>query len=115
MLQLFLPGPVSIYYGEELALPSNTRGRHRQRGLMRWSFDNATRNFGFSPLDPPYYFKTVDDTTGASMNFESEYGDRLSALNTFRLLSNLRVRDEIFQEGHFTSLKKDGLHVYKRF
>ena len=31
------------------------------------------------------------------------------------MLSNLRFRDEIFQEGNFTSLKKDGLHVYKRF
>lgn len=70
MVQLFLPGPVSIFYGEELALPSNTDGTHRQRGLMRWSFDNATRNFGFSSIDGPHFFKTVDDTTGASVNFQ---------------------------------------------
>ena len=70
MVQLFLPGPVSIFYGEELALPSNPEGAHRQRGLMRWSFDHATRNFNFSLWDPPYFFETVDDTTGASFNFQ---------------------------------------------
>jgi glycosidase len=113
MLQLFLPGPVNIFYGEELALPSNADGTNQQRGLMRWSWDNTT--FGFSNSNGPFFFKTVNDVVGQQANFQTQYANKLSALKAFRLMANLRNRDEIFQTGNYTFTRKNDLHVYRRF
>jgi glycosidase len=55
LLQLFLRGPSSILYGEELATPSFDG---TQRGYMRWTSEKE-KNYGFSE-ESPLFFNTSE-------------------------------------------------------
>lgn len=70
MIQLFLPGPVNIYYGEEIGLPSiepTSRHQYPQRGLMRW--DTEKTNDGFSSVAGQTFFGNLITNT-SHMDFQ---------------------------------------------
>lgn len=58
LLQLFLPGFSTIYYGQEIALQSLRTNRTRYP-LMRW---DSSINHGFSSISGPFFFaETIGD------------------------------------------------------
>lgn len=61
MLQLFLPGPSSILYGEELALPSAEKSLKQPAHLIIQQWSKDERNLGFSPIDAQLFFPTAKD------------------------------------------------------
>lgn len=52
LIELFLPGPAQVYYGEEFGLPS-ANGVFKNRGQMRWSAGAV--NAGFSANQSSMY------------------------------------------------------------
>ncbi|KAI1715583.1 alpha amylase, catalytic domain-containing protein [Ditylenchus destructor] len=114
LIQLFLPGPVNVYYGQEIGLPSNAPAGTLppQLGTMRW--ESAGPNVGFSSFTGQNFFSTVDNTTNAV--FEVQYNDATSPLKAFKRLAELRSRDVVFQRGSFAFTRNsDGLHIYSRY
>jgi len=109
-IQLFLPGPVKIYYGEELGLPSVNQTDAPQFGIMQW--DEGEK--GFTDLIGEKFFKSIPTTQAAKLNFKSQYDDLHSHVKVFKKLANFRVRDEVFIEGDYTSGKIEGIHVFVR-
>jgi len=114
MIQLFLPGPVDILYGEELALPSakissNTKPQQIQRIIQQW---DSGRHFGFSSIGAQLFFPPAENARG--MSFEEQFSNTSSPLKAFKRMAELRTRDSVFQQGD-CSFKKDGLHIYTRF
>lgn len=64
-VQLFLPGAVGIYYGEELGLPS-VDDSQPQHGLMAW---NEEKNAGFTSVDGQF-FKQLPAKQVRELNFK---------------------------------------------
>ncbi|KAI6181875.1 Neutral and basic amino acid transport protein rBAT [Aphelenchoides besseyi] len=110
-VQLFLPGPVKIFYGEELGLPTPQNDR-TQFGLMAW--DNSGKYGGFSALDGQVFFKTLNPELLQKLNFDAQFNAPHSQLKTFRKLAQLRTYDEVFVDGDFATSKLNGLHVFTR-
>uniref|UniRef100_A0A0R3RS05 Aamy domain-containing protein n=1 Tax=Elaeophora elaphi TaxID=1147741 RepID=A0A0R3RS05_9BILA len=95
MLQLLLPGTISIYYGDEIGMVDLPTEKlvPVQRGAMQWD-DSA--NAGFSsanlssiPVHPDF----------ADNNWAKQYDSQRSHLKTFQKMARLRKRDETFSFG----------------
>lgn len=65
-IQLFLPGAVKVYYGEELGLPSSSNQNDSQFGLMQWEDTNK----GFTSFDGTQYFASISKPQASSLNFK---------------------------------------------
>jgi glycosidase len=66
-IQLFLPGAVKIYYGEELGLPSVSQGIGPQYGQMQWEETEK----GFSKLtEGKHFFNALPEKQAAELNFK---------------------------------------------
>lgn len=63
-MQLFLPGPVKVYYGEELGLPSVNKSGGSQ--LMQWEGTNK----GFTDLTGKLYFDSLPSEQAEQLNFK---------------------------------------------
>uniref|UniRef100_A0A915EA03 Uncharacterized protein n=1 Tax=Ditylenchus dipsaci TaxID=166011 RepID=A0A915EA03_9BILA len=75
LIQLFLPGPVNIYYGQEIVLPSNPpSGIAPQHGTMRWQENSP--NAGFSTFNGTNFFSTALNADNAL--FDVQYKNALS-------------------------------------
>jgi len=109
-IQLFLPGAVKIFYGEELGLPSVSQGEAPQFGLMQWEETDK----GFTDLEGKLFFKSVSPAHASQLNFKSQYDNPHSHLKVFKKLAQIRARDEVFTEGEYNSAKINGLHVFTR-
>ncbi|KAL3994876.1 Alpha amylase catalytic domain family protein [Acanthocheilonema viteae] len=95
MLQLFLPGTISIYYGDEIGMMDlpNEKLVPVQRGAMQWD-DSA--NAGFSSANPssiPVHPDFADN------NWARQYSSQRSHLKTFQKMARLRKRDETLSFG----------------
>ncbi|KAI6217942.1 Neutral and basic amino acid transport protein rBAT [Aphelenchoides fujianensis] len=110
-IQLFLPGPVKIFYGEELGLVSLTNDS-TPFGLMPW--DNTGKYGGFTTLSERLIFKPLAPEVIEKLNFDAQFNAPHSPLKTFRKLAQLRTHDEVFLEGNLTHSKVSGLHVFAR-
>lgn len=112
LLQLFLPGPVNVYYGQEIAMPSNSPSQIApQQGTMRW--EQSAKNVGFTSYEGnKNFFTTVENATDAV--FDTQYKDAYSPLKAFKRLAELRSRDVVFQRGDI-SFEKNGLSLYSRY
>jgi len=108
-IQLFLPGAVKIYYGEELGLPS-AKGEDSQFGIMQWEETNK----GFTSSDGNLFFKTLTEKQAVELNFKTQYEATHSHLKVFKKLAQLRTRDEVFTDGEFNNARLDGLTVFIR-
>jgi glycosidase len=106
-IQLFLPGAVKIYYGEELGLPSTNQGIGQQ---MQWEETEK----GFSDLTGKHFFASLPPKQAAELNFKSQSGATHSHLKVFKKLAELRARDEVFLDGEYNTSKVDGLNVFVR-
>lgn len=65
-IQLFLPGAVKIYYGEELGLPSASQGIGPQYGQMQWEESEK----GFSELTGKHFFNGLSGKQATELNFK---------------------------------------------
>jgi len=116
LTQLFLPGPVIVYYGEEITLastalnPNSSKQYPRQRGMMRW---DETTNNGFSSFVGTSFFANVAQNETEAV-FSKQFSDGNSPLRTFKRLAELRAKDHVFQWGDFT-YRTTGLHIYSRY
>lgn len=79
LVQLFLPGPVAVLYGEELALPSASGikppNQLPQRALQQWDSDpNTAGKFsGFSSIDGKLMFPTAASAPGQTFKVRLQY------------------------------------------
>ncbi|CAI4224498.1 unnamed protein product [Auanema sp. JU1783] len=91
MLQLCMPGAISLHYGQELGMQSSKVSK--QNSAMRW---NSDVNSGFSSTaELP---KGLDTSKNGS-TFDSHYSTESSLLKIVQKLAKLRQRDEIFSLG----------------
>lgn len=107
---MFLPGSVSINYGQEIGLitPLNA-DTALQQTPMRWS---SGKNFGFSNVDGQLFFPISEESV---IDFETQYKNPKSALRAFKRLAEIRTRDPIFLNGHLKIVKLNNLIVFLRF
>lgn len=62
IIQLILPGPINVYYGEEFGLPSIIpllQSQFSQRGVMRW--DATKPNSDFSIISGKNFFGNLNE------------------------------------------------------
>jgi len=110
-IQLFLPGAVKIYYGEELGLPSAEKSIGPQFGQMQWTETES----GFSDLtDGKHFFTSLPEKQAKELNFKTQNEATHSHLKVFKKLADLRARDEVFTDGEYNNSKVDGLNVFVR-
>uniref|UniRef100_A0A2K6VEB6 alpha-glucosidase n=1 Tax=Onchocerca volvulus TaxID=6282 RepID=A0A2K6VEB6_ONCVO len=90
MLQLFLPGTNSIYYGDEIGMVDLpiTKSVPVQRGAMQW--DDSV-NAGFSSAESSVIPVHPNFTNN---NWARQYGSQRSHLKTFQRMARLRKADE---------------------
>jgi len=121
MLILTLPGIPIIYNGEELGMtnvgiPSDRVqdpfakrdplfGRDPFRTPMQWE---GSKNAGFSKGDP---WLPIGDNY-KTLNAEIESNDKMSVLNLYRNLLDLRKKSEAINKGEYKSLMLENQNVY---
>ncbi|CAG9540596.1 unnamed protein product [Cercopithifilaria johnstoni] len=95
MLQLLLPGTISIYYGDEIGMMDLPTKEliPAQRGAMQW---DDSSNAGFSSANPssiPVHPEFADN------NWAKQYNSQRSHLKTFQNMARLRKRDKTLRFG----------------
>lgn len=108
-----MPGPVSIYYGQEIGLtsPLNLKSEFFNQTPMRWNF---SKNYGFSNVDGQLFFPISEDSEELIIDFETQYKNSKSPLRIFKRMSELRFRDSVFKN-EIKCFKVNNLQVFMRY
>lgn len=112
---LTLPGPTSIYYGEEIGLPDGVAGTHvgdlRHRTPMQWD-SSETKGFTSKGVKPWLDFSAND----AAMTVSTQNNSPDSLLQTYRQLIHLRNKIPELRQGQLalTDQKTTGVVSYFR-
>ncbi len=101
---LSLPGPVTIYYGDEIGLPNGSlldhAGDRAKRTPMQWSM---IPGMGFTQNSKPWLpFSKAQ----ASLTVETQSRDPQSLLNTYRNLLRLRQQSETLRDGEIVNVRE---------
>uniref|UniRef100_A0A915HN53 alpha-glucosidase n=1 Tax=Romanomermis culicivorax TaxID=13658 RepID=A0A915HN53_ROMCU len=106
LLLLNLPGPLNLYYGDEIGMVDGTQGRKidSPRAPMQW---NEEKNAGFSTGNPAIPV----NNDSATINFQVQRREAFGPFRMYRRMMPLRQSEDAYKHGNMTVISANNLLI----